>query len=64
MTERDEHIAFQRRLIADMNLVEHRDRLLTDIVMVDGVTGEALNRGQVFDRHAMLMTVLDERGAL
>lgn len=61
---RDESIAIQRQIIADMNLVEHRDRLLTDHVMVDRLTGRPLNRGQLFDLHAIHLVVLDERGAL
>ncbi len=61
---RDDTIAFQRQLIADMNLTVHKDRLLTDHVMVDPGTGQSLNRGQMFDLHAIHAVVLDERGAL
>lgn len=61
---RDETIAVQRQIIAEMNLTVHKDRLLTDHVMVDKTTGRPLNRGQLFDLHAIHAVVLDERGAL
>lgn len=54
---RDESIAVQRQIIADMNLVEHQDRLLTDPVMRSPFTGRMMNRGEVFDLMAMYLVV-------
>lgn len=54
---RDESIQAQREMIADMNLVEHKDRLLTDPVMRSPFTGRMMNRGEVFDLMAMYLMV-------
>lgn len=60
LVEYADSIAFQQRLVADMVCSNANGKSLSDPVMVDRRTGEELNRGTMYDRHAMTLCVMYE----